>query len=541
MKMKRGKDKKQKKSSGYYKTKWVKGDRNGDECLIVPQQKEPVPKEIAKQIADSLAQGNSHIIAAHPSAESFQKKAKVIQMPVGRVRREHPPDRNIQVIISDEARVYARWAANSLKSKNDCELAYYSKLQHRRSMQTAASYTVPEPAVETEQQSSFKERESNPNHRSWFEYNKTTMTPSRLPISEFLEGGKYPPTQAHAVNAVEEEFYTGHKWYRNNVEEEYMPDIVFEYEDLFKDYSQLCVDVNCEREEMFEQLQKKQEEILDLKARVKQLDDELALADADEHLRKWEAELTSHYIASEAPQLDRLAKDFTLYKKLYEDNPLRSFTRERGISHEVEAQLREKFDRECEERVKANEQRQAERNAKLEAELLEQTRQHKLKVAAEVLAIRRIADKVTTCNSHLKVRADKKTFGKWAHRNTLPMCTERINYIQWWQDTLTPEKMAELEYASTPAQLELRNLKQSKYYPTAKTIHKGWSVFKHAMTKERQTPWAKYKADKLAHENEMRKRKQQSLADKAKHKRQVIATTKDEVRQRIRTMYGIAH
>lgn len=561
---KRGKDdgikSRHKSSPPRFKTLWLRNDRDVQRIFVKEADKpNSALKQGARNMAEAFPQSNEEVLKHNPIPEPKGKKAKVLQFPsgskpsgtIGRVRMDHPPDRNIQVLIQREKDWHRKMTclvaedklylpASEADARVTIELRthYSGKAGHWRDPEYRQSVEeVTECASPTTTKPTSTHKSVSTGYG--FAYKKpeikTGLTPSGKPITDFLAGGKYAP-KVQAVTSSLDEPYIGVRWFRNNVPPEYMPDLVHEYEELEREHSRMMVDYQFEVEELYESLSQKQEYIEELEATVKEQDNELADMQQEINLRDWEnAHGQNTATNKQAPPLKKVATLFTLYKKLYEDNPLRSFLRERGYSYELEKPLHDYFTMQMEQRARLTPEIRALHR------IAEKARVYKPKCTAhkvmrELKALRKIG--VTTGNNnHLNVKQEKRVFHKWTTRNTLPMCTERINYVQWWQDTLTSEKLAELEYKASPAQVELRNLKASKYYKPARAIVKGWHDFKHVMTKERQTPWDKAKADKLAKEKAKQAKLEQRKLSKLQHKKQQQLTERQKLRKAMAIAY----
>ena len=559
------------------KSLWIRGHKDVERIFIQDEERPNSKlKKGARNMAEAFPQSNEEVLRLNPKPEPSGKKAKVLQFkkPVGRVHMDHPPDRNIQVLIQKEKDWHRKMTCLVAEEKlfvSDSEADaritielrthYSGKAGHWRDPEYRQSV---EEVTECASNTSIKPDNTRKSVSSGYGFAhkkpviKTGLSPSGKPISDFLEGGKYPPPSAipHAVNAAEEELDTGYRWHKNNMPKEYLTDLYYEYEELLKDHSRMLIDYQCEVEELHDCLLQKQSYIEELEAEVKAQDNELSLKQQEINLINWSAAYRQDATNTQAPPLKvankslaSIASEFNTYKKLYEDNPLRSFIRERGYSFEVEKQLRDHFDSECKKRLEANTKRKATRD--MVNEFLHghaQLHNRKLAVAREVLALRRIGDKVTTGNingkrykvanrnSHLLVKAERKTFKRWSLQNRDSLLNRRLNdrldYQDWWMNNITP------------TEVELRVLKSSKYYGPAKAIVGTWHGIKNVMTKERQYPWNIKKANKLAEEQALAKkqRKEKSIAkQKAKqlqHEQQLIEA---EQRKKLRKAMSIAY
>lgn len=591
MKIKKGKksgiEHRLRKSHPRYKTTWEKeGDGKPDKCLIVKQ-----PLVLSEEDTTTIEEAISNISTkpeAPPSKLKESAKAMRVAMPntFGDLVEPDKPSKKLSR-VEKKARKKADVIPIGSKSlgktgrTRDAEAEQIAKLeQHIKDHTTTIDAGIVGPPKPTELQTvtevkaaappakkasvhsitggtasndvvQYDESEGQPWYQSYGKVIRDTgrgMTPSGLPISEFLEGGKYPPVSKKLQSVTDyshEELatkYDGLQLELQRVKADYERRLEVRDERITSMEKVLFSLRQAERVESFSDAHTK-----DAGAAIVELRDENdSLTRDNTQLRKEIDNLTDDVEKlerhnnvsnnSKAP-LKTLTNQFELYMVQHRDDPIRNFLRRSGYSLGQCGELRKHFDTEANVRLEANAKRQADRAEYYASGMREKARlKAKTKaesVGNEVFALERIGTRgvVTDCNSAYQLRKEMQVYKSWGHRTTTPMCAKKLNYHQWWVDNLTPEdaKLRALRTTTTakvikPVLTAARKVNELLNYELSPTIRKA--------------EVDKRKAKKLARIKSMRKEK--NKASRIKHD-QDQKFEKDLQEERAKEAYRIAH
>lgn len=315
---------------------------------------------------------------------------------------------------------------------------------------------------------------------------KTGLAPSGLPISEFLEGGKYPP-RLHSVTPewpesvpspafLEKEAANNPafsltvadvQWYINKMKPDDWPSIIREHvyhtgKEWKPDKSKLLGKSGMSLKAQFDELERDYAamQVEHWNERVILLDknealneqlglalQELSFARDQVKMAELHSVTSGHQASKEVKSLStsQLANLFNVFKVQVKDNPLHAFCTQLGIGIEQEKQIRAQFDLECSQRLAVSHERNFYRRL-AERNKLYRTPRVAARVHKEIKSLRRIGNSagygawlqahakppeyVTLCNKRIvfnTVRNEKTTYAKWSDRNNNLNCNKSLN------------------------------------------------------------------------------------------------------------------
>jgi len=275
--MKRGKNKGEGKAKNVNKPlKWraryepAAKRKTGYDKVLYPVQdivdQTPPSKKLESEVNWKAAFDPSKSIDQRPKADvhCINEARKAKGQPTITTPDAIMQQRKIDYIVNSEAKFYESLAARAEKSRVNCELRYYSKAEHRKS--TALKYKgkkfpakakfvgPPKPNAITEHNIGKVSSTLASGNAYAFARKKPVVTtglaPSGRPISDFLDGGKWPPKKQKLHSVTHHPYSIPSKnelviasrnnpafapdvpmlkWYINN----YAPD---EWPDIIKDY-----------------------------------------------------------------------------------------------------------------------------------------------------------------------------------------------------------------------------------------------------------------------------------------------------------------
>lgn len=390
---------------------------------------------------------------------------------------------------------------------------------------------------------------------------KTGLTPSGKPISDFLQGGKYAPklhsvtTELHSAHVAKYRSsanddrcedtgllkypgssIAGREWYRNNVPPDYTPDIVHEFDALERDLAKALQSKHILVEDNF-----------DLQEENEALKDEIHLLKSEINFAYWEIsinrgedvkppsleELRNKHQSSEKVEslsTESLANLFNVFAVRHRDNPLHAFCTVHGVSIEQEQELRAYFDRQCEQRVAVTDERGWCRRMAKRYKTKPIVHRKAVNIKQEIRQLRAIRSNNAMCKvrDDLPLMKERMVYKRWGTRTARPMCTERINYHQWWVDNLTPQQSEDRSLMVTTT---YKVLKKAKDILTAELL-----PWKRKENKQRAINAAKTKA-KLRAKSLKQKTVEASRIKELQEKK----LQEQELRQRIREAQRLAY
>lgn len=378
-KPKKGKGKSNKrKVQGGYKSIWVPDAKGVPQCYIAPKPEKINEPEFKKKdtIANAISDPESEL-KVKPSLS--KPKAPVTDINLARQAKglatittpeQASARQGIVRAVMSEVSVYAAWAKRSedddwyhpeseQAARVDLELKqHYTHLKGHMTQFSPVQKDFVGPPKPT--------NEAKPNGYS-FAHRKTEvrtgLSPSGLPISDFLQGGKYPPKE-HVVTPSNiennNEFVTGARVYPE--------DLIRDYEELTRDLSRKIIEFSeltedyCDLKEMLAKLTDSflYRENKQLKDQVESLKGELWNTKQELNMAMWEISI-DHGEPVNASDLSKaslntLANQFNIWKVQLRDNPLHKFCVDKGVPVETEQMLRDKFDHESYVRCKLSDE-----------------------------------------------------------------------------------------------------------------------------------------------------------------------------------------
>lgn len=411
-KPKKGKGKiNNKKCSAGYKSVWLPNAKGVPTSYILPKPKDKPEFKKKEDIANALSAGNDELTVkpsllkprapVHDINSAREAKGlKPITTPADAINRQG----KVRAVM-EEVAVYARWAklsADNAWHVSDNEQSARETLEIKMRLSGQVGHWRQEKDQFVGPPIPANDAKVSPSNGYAFANRKpevrTGLAPSGLPISDFLQGGKYPPKVSDVTpsnnNRTETGLlkYTGsgvadYNWYKNNVNKEYHPDIVSDYENLLDDLSRRTIEWSQAIEDTFEM----QEKIERLEAQLREsiaeerpsyLKRELHKArEENEKLKQelwdtkhelsfalWEISVSSGEEVSASDlgkaSIKTLANQWNIWKVQLRDNPLHTFCVDKGVSIEQERLLRAHFDYESWLRCKISDERFAFRQMK---------------------------------------------------------------------------------------------------------------------------------------------------------------------------------
>lgn len=513
----RGSRKHPKKCNPRLKSTWVRDKKGIPQQYIAPKDMDDMKlKESAKVMAEAFPNSNIHITEpvkngltpAQTKRSEMKPKAPVYCINAKREEKGLKPittpqqiqhTRSVQKFVHEEASVYRKWASRkdwwvSKKLENamdtlEIRLHMTNQLGHWKKEQQQVG--PPKPDAVQSKTIGYGFANKKP-------VVKTHEAPSGLPMSEFLEGGKYPPKKADVTQcnkAANDDSrtdtglrkYNGsgcadREWYRNHIPEEYTPDIVHEYDQLEYDLSKKIL----EWAEVVE-------DNAELREEVERLKDENHLMKTELNFAYWEISIDRgeqvdppsiqemrRGKASQVKSLStkELANLFNVYKVQVRDNILHQFCVYHDLSIEREKEIRQHFDMECDNRIKVSEDRAWCRRMSARSKLYTTPRKA-VRVMKEIRSLRSVGNKagygawlqqhapskeyVTQCNLRSAkrfIRSERKVYAGWSLANRHSDSNKRIN-----------NRVAVIQAQIDQHDLDLMKTKKYKFLKAAKDIY----------------------------------------------------------------------
>lgn len=506
------KSQKKKKSSGRYSNLWLDNGNGPDLSILIRQPDKPPSKLKESAKAMKVAMPNSHgdlvegtkakpkkLTRAEKKAR--RKKAEVIPInskSLGKTGREVHKDKPVSPPPTDNSTQIAKLEAH---------------INKRQAAKNDALVGPPSPSPKVKKASvydhtrgyDFASKKQDVPEDNWYETYGTQirdtgrgMTPSGLPITDFLEGGPFaPPKKESELQTVTE-----------TANEEWT------YEELATKYDQLHLDMHTQKTEYETRLEYKDETISNMEKvlfdlrqekRVEQFNDshtqnyEVAVIELqeensyltrDNELLSKEVDtlmddvdkLQRHLNASNnsKPPLKILANQFNIFKVQWRDDPLKAYLRLSPYDPRMTKDLRQFFDNECDVRCMLSEER------KVYRKWANQSRKRlrwSVRTRNEVKALRNIGVNAAVMRkpehndwhcSKLKVTDCNGLADRNIRMNILPLTGEASHdaYCKVWEEfkSVTPRTEWEQEVRSKKREAQAKAVQDTVTYKVVKPV-----------------------------------------------------------------------
>ena len=412
----KGKGKKKSIPDQYFKTRYLK-DNDGKEYRLhveIPKIDRLEKKKSVVKTQEAINNPNK-IPDERPKASvsciNEKRKAKGLEQittPQAEIKR-----REIEKFVLKEADTYSKWAGRSFDCKEKCEMAYYSKLQHRKERALEYSATAhkagppkPKPNKISKGYSfANKDKVTHCNPANDSSISDRDNSPVLLAIENAEIQVRNDPGYVPSVAWVQ--------WFINNCPPTDWPDIVKEYtyyqdSGYFPAKNKILkakgMSLEAENESLERELAKAQQRIAELEddgftvdkeyrinaelhttrlengrliqdlnsihgkhelleKQLEEAKEEIFMLKQELNFAHWEIAVNRDEDPSELQgvtpasykspplALNKLATLFTVFKSQYNDNPLDAFCRIMNVPEGKRKELRALFDRQCEQRL----------------------------------------------------------------------------------------------------------------------------------------------------------------------------------------------
>ena len=620
MKKRKGKGKiSAKKSIPRYKNIWLDDGGKTLSRLFVKQPDKPPSSltEAGRAKQQAFPHANDILTDSSPPDKKAKKKAsvtcitsahskKVETPPIKQVAKEKtkPPKlvkpmslkkrKRLKAVskrlLREECATYARWAAGAIKSRDQTEFSYFSKLEHRfwmKSMKRQAEADIkamfvgppapqpiklclPKPTemrhVETGYVYSLapkKDKVTQCNNNDKKEVTQCNIPSSVMTKVQFEVEARNNPSFSPSVADV--------KWYINNVVPYDWPDTIKEHtyylDGGYKpDKAKILGKSKMSLQEQHDALERDYGKLQAKYYReTERLEDEIHTLETELNFAHWEIAVsrdgetavhevdrvklsrqsnTSLEVASEKsspPAVESLALQYHIFVSQYKDDKLKSFLRSSGHGFEREKELRAYFDKECVTRCNINSERNVYRKwATRDGNMPNREhRQHKVKawLAARIAKQQRLMYEKPPLN------VERKTYEHWGHRK--PTCSRRLlkhEVRSWWQNAITAE-----EVEQRIIDIENKRLMDTTSYKVLKGIKDVATFELNPFERKRKEEKAERKAKLIAKSKRHKRIEAKREECKAKARASRIKRMAEEqseadiVRQKIRQAMTIAY
>lgn len=463
-----------------WRSRWELGDRNGKESIIAPKQIEGA----------KIVDGKLIIPEQEAKPPKLSKKAR------NRARKAEARLRESADIVPISTKADEQMDIAMLENIIDVD-EDNEKLDKERAFVGPSPQPVSEKVVPIRSQARSDEAElqsgTPSNDDAWVKLYGTNikdtgigMTPSGRPISDFLEGGTYPPKVRKLQSVTTNEYSYEELAEQNDRLQVKLMEALTSVEhknNQLSDMEQALLDVrSAERVEDFNQAHTIEEGAV-----IQQLEEDICYLERDNTLlrkdvNKLEDEydlLEAHHKASEKGEtpLSTLANQYRLYMVQHKDDPVRNFLRQRGSTSlgrvkDLKFYLEYEWQISSEVHIESRVYQRWANKAKVYQAPRKAVRvRQEIKLLRKIQANRKAYTYSEIIKAEVKARSWSVAPSQYLYVPHISD-TERVDYQAWIGKTLTEEAM------------DFLDLKRTKKYKVVKAVYQGLTKTKSILTAE---------------------------------------------------------